>query len=330
VRDAVHRRELDSAQSVAEVLHWRISSEVGPPAPKDITVTRTRYVDEIPPGDTPEHDYLRQLAEVMDRRVDELGARQVQNPEPWALRYLGEVPDDPIARVIWSDRAGRVAAYREQYGVNTPEDAIGEAPGRSAVEQRAAWEESYVALGRPAAHDDVARLCDGELLLTINQYHRIQAWMPPDVSDRLATTAAAAREYETQAALEKARGERDTAARAERIAAHLTRQASALEEIHSARHQAEEATAEQRHQANLAQVEYDRRHPPTASADEEHQTASAQQSHRSISLEDALTRARQITWELDAERQTQQEREQQRMQEHKHQHELNTEHGYDI
>jgi conjugative relaxase-like TrwC/TraI family protein len=330
VRDAVHRRELDSAQSVAEVLHWRISSEVGPPAPKDITFTRTRYADQVPAGDTPEHDYLRRLAEVMDRRVDDLSARQVQNPEPWALRYLGDVPDDPIQRITWSDRAGRVAAYREQYGVSTPEDAIGEAPGRSAVEQRAAWEESYVALGRPAAHDDVARLGDGELLLAINQYHRIQAWMPPDVSDRLATTLAAAREYDTQAALDKARGDLDTASRAERIAARLTQQASALEEIHSARRRAEEATAEQRHQANLAQVEYDRRHP-TVGADEEHQTTSAQQPHRSFTLEDALTRVRQVTRELDAERQAQQEREQQQMHGYDpHRHDLSAEHGYDI
>jgi hypothetical protein len=179
VRDAIAQRELDSADSIAVVLHYRITEKVGSPPPKDITFTRTRYIDEVPAGDTPEHDYLRRLAEVMDQRVDELGARQIHHPEPWALRYLGDIPDDPLQRLTWSDRAGRVAAYREQYAVTSADDAIGEAPGRSAVEQRAAWEESYVALGRPAAHEDIARLSDGELLLAIDLYRRIQLGMPP-------------------------------------------------------------------------------------------------------------------------------------------------------
>ncbi|MEA2203204.1 MAG: hypothetical protein QOI89_4013, partial [Solirubrobacteraceae bacterium] len=329
VRDAIAQRELDSADSIAVVLHYRITEKVGPPPPKDITFTRTRYIDEVPAGDTAEHDYLRRLAEVMDQRVDELGVRQIHHPEPWALRYLGDIPDDPLQRLTWSDRAGRVAAYREQYAVTSADDAIGEAPGRSAVEQRAAWEESYVALGRPAAHEDVARLSDGELLLAIDLYRRIQLGMPPDVSDRLATTSALAREYETHAALDRARGEIDTAEREERIAARLSQRAEILEEIHSVRHRAEADTTEQRHKANIAHLEYTRRHP-TAKIEEKQ--ADHTQHRRVITTKDALHRARQVTRDLDAQRHLQQDQEQQRAEEHQHhrQHDLNTEHGYSL
>lgn len=330
VREAIAQRELDLVESVAAVLHYRITEKVGPPPPKDITFVRTRYVDEVPAGDTPEHDYLRRLAEVMDQRVDELGARQVHNPEPWALRYLGDVPDDPLQLLTWSDRAGRVAAYREQYGVTSADDAIGEAPGRSAVEQRAAWEESYVAIGRPAAHEDVARLSDGELLLAIDLYQRIQLGMPPDVSERLATTSALAREYETHAALDRARGEIDTAEREERIAARFSQQADVLQEIYSVRHRAEAETADQRHKANIAHVEYTRRHPDCP-IDEKH--AEHTQPHRRvITTKDALHRARQVARELDAERHLQQEQEQRRAEEHEHhrQHDRSTDHGYSL
>jgi hypothetical protein len=154
----------------------------------------------------------------------------------------------------------------------------------------------------------------------------------PDVSDRLATTLAAAREYETHAALDRARGDIDTAQRAQRIATRLSEQADALEEIHSARRRAEAATAEQRHQANLSHLEYSRRHP-TAEIDGKQAPVPAgehTQHQRTVTIEDALKRARQVTRALDAERHLQQDQEHQRVDEHHHQHDFSTEHGYDM
>jgi hypothetical protein len=66
----------------------------------------------------------------MDERVAELAEHQAQEPEPWAIKNFGEVPIDPIERWRWAERAGEVTAYRERYGVDDPETAIGQAPGR--------------------------------------------------------------------------------------------------------------------------------------------------------------------------------------------------------
>ena len=79
----------------------------------------------------------------MDERVAELAEHQAQEPEPWAIKNLSEVPIDPIERWRWAERAGEVTAYRERYGVDDPETAIGQAPGRKAAEQRASWERCF-------------------------------------------------------------------------------------------------------------------------------------------------------------------------------------------
>jgi hypothetical protein len=328
VRDAVTKRELGSAESVGQVLHWRITRDVGPVAPRDVAAGRTRFVDAVPAGDTPELNHLRQVAEVMDQRVDSLGSRQVEEPEPWAIKYLGDVPEDPIDRMGWTEKAAQVAAYREQYNITDPDNAIGEAPGRSAAEQRAAWEGSYVAIGRPAENEDVARLSEGELLLNVDEYRRIEAWLPPDVSDKLQTTSTAARDYATRATLDRAKGDVEAAERGERMAARMVDSAAKFEEVQAARRMAEEFTAAEREKANAAQRELDRRRAAVEDQESQAQNERKEQEQRDFTIDDALDRARQVRQEIEAERAIEEQQRQVEQQEQNH--DRSEEYGYDL
>lgn len=301
LRSAVGERDFADANSIAQVLHWRITNEVGPVADRGEEYRRQHYAHVVPAGNTPELDYLRKTAEVMDRRVDELGARQVQEPEPWAIKHLGPVPDDVLEREEWAERAGQVSAYRERYGVVDDMDAIGNAPGRKAAEQRAEWEVGYEALGRPAENEDMARLSDGELLIHVDQYRRVEAWLPPDVSQRLRTTAIAARDYEAQAVEERSRGDEAAAERAERLAVRMADREAKFGEVVAVRREAEAATTAERERANQAQRELDRRHERTPE-----ETPPKPENENvlrpTVTIDEALDRARQVALQLEAER----------------------------
>jgi conjugative relaxase-like TrwC/TraI family protein len=305
VREAVEQRELESAESIAKVLHTRIVTNVGPSWGRG----DSRFVDAVPEGDTPELNYVRAVAEKMDERVVELGQRQADAPEPWAVQNLGPLPSDPVERLQWLEKAGAVAAYREQYGQNDPERAIEEAPGRHVPEQRAAWERAYDALGRPAENEDVARLSDGELLLNVERQRRIEAWLPPDVSKQLENTSRAARDYEAAAALDRARGQDESAALNERLAASMKERAETFERVHAVRREAEARYAAEREAANASQLEYERRHPTPRAEDEVRDERTEERTEdrtgerqRSWTVDEAIERADDVSRHLAADR----------------------------
>src|SRR5260370_26617941 len=99
----------------------------------------------------------------MDERVSLLANRVAVDRPVWALRYLGEVPTDPIDRDDWLWRAGAVAAYREERGYADETEAIGSAPERASPEQPASWHAAVVALRRPEADPEGAAPTDREL-----------------------------------------------------------------------------------------------------------------------------------------------------------------------
>jgi hypothetical protein len=75
---------------------------------------------------------------------------------------FGSVPDDPVGRTDWEQRASVVAAYRERYGYIHPGDPIGPEPAKTSPEARAAWHAALAALGRVDGID--LRGCtDGDL-----------------------------------------------------------------------------------------------------------------------------------------------------------------------
>jgi hypothetical protein len=130
--------------------------------------------------------YLEQIREAQEERRRELGAQAAEEQTPWAVRELGPVPAEPEARADWERRAGVVAGYRESRG--TPDDerrAIGDAPGISTPERRAAWHEAWEALGRPEATREEAGMSEGRLRNRIMAFRAEQKWAPAHANEAL-------------------------------------------------------------------------------------------------------------------------------------------------
>lgn len=239
--------------------------------------TRSDYLARTPEARDPVGVYLRQLAAVMDQRVDELGRTAAQSPPEWALERLGAVPDDPAAREEWARRAGLVSNYREAYGYTRPGDAIGPAPATDAVDARYAWDRAAEALGVTAGAHRADGASEAQLLRSVERYEREELWAPPYVADRLKAAAqeqahwqqervqalmvswTATTPKESEEAVRSAELAASRAASAEELA--LT-----LEAVHVARLAWYTHTAEAREQARAARVELDRRSDNRADA----------------------------------------------------------------
>jgi hypothetical protein len=190
----------------------------------------------------------------------------------WALRYLGEVPADPVDRAEWTWRAGAAAAYREERGYAEEAEAIGLAPEPGSPEQRASWHAACIALELPDEGREVAAAMDGELWAWRAAYERDIMWAPPYVADELRDAHIAEDTYWADAVLAWHRA--DTAAdQAERT--HVLREAGeygalaqevgayreALTEVADARRRWHTATERDRQRALIADTELRRRHP---------------------------------------------------------------------
>jgi conjugative relaxase-like TrwC/TraI family protein len=213
LRDAVTgttsgRRGLADAQSVAQVLAYRITGgkDLPPPA-----------TDAGVPAGVP-HQHAQRLTElgigVATRRA-ELGARVADQAPSWAVLALGPVPsaDDPADRADWERRAGIVAAHREATGWTDPEHPLGRMPGTSMTERRADYATAWTALGRPEPRLEEAQLSTGQLLARVRSWQREQAWAPPHADDALRTAEQAAERARQDAALALAEGRAEDADR---------------------------------------------------------------------------------------------------------------------
>src|SRR6202042_1371867 len=111
LRRALEGRDFAGARSVAGVLHGRVQRITGTPEP----MAAASYADRTPAIEDPQaYRFARELATAMDQRVALLGNQVAMDRPVWALRYLGELPADPIERAEWTGRAGAAAAYREE------------------------------------------------------------------------------------------------------------------------------------------------------------------------------------------------------------------------
>jgi hypothetical protein len=273
---AVQARELDSADSIAQVLHHRIDRRVERGAealarPEREEFLPRSYTDRTPARDDDVRRYVAQLAEAMDRRAERLGEEAAQSPPSWATERLGQVPEDPTARAEWTVRAASVAGYREQFGHEDPAKAIGEAPGRGEPERRAAGQQAASALGMPRDEQDLAARSEGELRNHVAAYDRETEWMPPNVDDRLRVAHLAQREAEGGAARRQAKqdamlpGDSRRDAHAQRVqqaralAEVLAQRTARLEEIAEARAAAVASVADVEARARAARAELRRR-----------------------------------------------------------------------
>ena len=209
----------------------------------------------------------------MDARKDRIGEHTAGHPPPWAVNALGSVPEDPLDRLDWQQRAASIGAWRELSGYSHPADPIGPEPA-AVPDLGAAWHEALAALG-PADGPDLRGLPDGRLLHLRDTYPIETAWAPRYVGDELRQVRAAA----CQARLAGVRARAEAAAAAtRRDPGHAARQqalAASYQALHEAYRQRETvfaavmadradwdaATRAQRQMAVAADAELRRRHP---------------------------------------------------------------------
>jgi len=181
IRAAVNSNTLADARSVAGVLHKRLSLIVRPlvPVPQKPWTDRPRQF-----GDPEIAQHEADLRQAMDARAERLGQHAVQTSPAWALQALGPVPDDPITRLDWQQRAARIGTYRELYGLGDDREVIGNEPTENAPEMRAAWHDAFAAITRTDGVD-VRELPDRSLQYMRGSYQSETGWAPPHVGKQL-------------------------------------------------------------------------------------------------------------------------------------------------
>ena len=211
----------------------------------------------------------------MDARKDRIGEHAADNALPWAVSALGPVPDHPVDRLEWQQRAASIGAYRELSGYAHPADPIGPEPAAADPDMRAAWHEALAALG-PVDGPDVRGLPDGTLLHLRDTYPIETGWAPQWTGEELrqvrlgaAEARLAAIRATAEAATAHRHGQHDTASQQQALAASYQAMHDAYREreaVFAADHgrpaaTGRQATRQQRQLAVAADAELRRRHP---------------------------------------------------------------------
>ncbi len=267
---AIAARPLTGVRNVAAVIDSRIREATGTLVPQE----PGPWADQVPDIEDPaRREYVTAIAAAMDERTERLGEFTAEAAPVWAVRALGPVPDEPLDRLEWQDRAAKVASYREMHGYEDQADPIGPEPVNS-PEARAAWHAAFAALG-PVDGVDLRKEPDGRLLNLRASYEAETAWAPRFVGDELRQVRRGADDMgrdavlaDAQANAARERGDVDTAALHEAHAASARvneafyRSAEAkFAETMEARGAWEQHTEQGRHKAVAAHTEYLRRHP---------------------------------------------------------------------
>jgi hypothetical protein len=264
--EAVTANSLDSARSIASVLHDRVTRSVPSLEPKGDS--HENWVPKV--ADPAMTAHLQDLAKAADDRRDVLGEQAVAEGPQWAVEALGAVPDEEAARAQWTRAAGVVAAHRERTGHDAEGEALPSPPSPGRVEEYASWWAGWRALGRPDTDVEERELSDGQLRMRVRAMERENAWQPPYVARELSGTTQAA-ETERQTAVirgaeasaatdgaERARLEAESAEAAAR-AEELAEQAKQLEHADTVRAQWYAHTANTRAGDQRARLELSRR-----------------------------------------------------------------------
>ena len=216
VQRALEGRSLAGVRDLPSVIDARIRRQSGPMLP----VAPRPWAEQVPQvGDPDKQRFLDELAEAMDAKRERIGEDAAANERAWAVNALGAVPEDPLERLEWEQRAAAIGSYREMYGYGHPAEPCGPEPSAAAPEARAAWHEAYAALQRtepttcPATR--TARCC-GCASSTRREY----SWAPDYPAAELEACRGAVIDQDAQAARSDAeataarhRGDEDLAAR---------------------------------------------------------------------------------------------------------------------
>jgi hypothetical protein len=172
--DAIQSAPLTGARDLAAVIDYRIRKVTAGIA----SAPWQTWSERIPQLADPQRQQLvTELAAAMDARRARIGEHACQTSPTWATNALGPVPEDPLDRLNWTERASAIGAYRELYGIESDADPIGPEPVNSS-EARSAWMAAYSAQLRldPSGLD---HLPDSSLYLRRAQYEAETAWAPP-------------------------------------------------------------------------------------------------------------------------------------------------------
>jgi conjugative relaxase-like TrwC/TraI family protein len=248
LREAVEDRSLTGSKSVAQVIAARITSE------HDLSVpgSAAKVPDRVPED---ARAYLAEMHAQAEDRARELGSQAAQEQAGWAVKALGPVPEDAVARLEWEQRAGAVAAFREAKGLEEADRVIPGAPGLSQNEARAAWSDAWEALGRPQETKAEAALSDGALHARVAAWEREQAWAPAHANASLRQAELDAEQARQEAILARATGDEAKAAEWETKAAERQAVADGMDVVAEARGQWAEETAVTQDLAERARAE---------------------------------------------------------------------------
>ena len=269
--DAVGERDLTGARDIAAVIDARIRRRAGTLVP----LPAPPWSAQLPAVTDPaRRAYAEEIAALMDARKERIGEHAATSTLPWATSALGPVPEDPLTRLDWQQRAASIGAYRELSGYTHPADPIGPEPLTNTPDLRAAWHEALSALG-PVDGPDVRGMPDGLLMRLRDTYPIETAWAPPWVGDELRQSRTAARDARLAALRATAeattahhQGEHQQAAQQHALAvsyqaldtAYREREAM-LAATMADRHDWDMATRHQRQLAIAADAELRRRRP---------------------------------------------------------------------
>lgn len=168
-----NRRELDSAESVAEVLTWRIDAhlatqqDLAPVSPSPSATYKNLLPWVADPPQTSGTDssaslveYLNDAAALITARVSELADAAIRERPAW-MSMLGQQPADLASEDEWLRHVAIIAAYRDQHQVTTddPRQVLAPYPEPGHAGHAAYWHAagSVLAARRLAGLDNTGR-----------------------------------------------------------------------------------------------------------------------------------------------------------------------------
>ena len=267
---AIGERDLTGTRDVTAVIDARLRRRPGALIPQPAGPW-SALLPDIP--DPERRGYAAQIAAAMDARKDRIGEHAADNALLWAVSALGPVPEHPVDRLDWQQRAASIGAWRELSGYAHPADPIGPEPAAD-PDVRAAWHEALAALGRVDG-PDVRGLPDGTLLHLRDTYPIETAWAPQWTGEELRQVCLGAAEARlasirasAEAATARRHGQDGKASQQQALAASYRAMHDAYREreavfaaIMADRLDWEQATRRQRQLAVAADAELCRRHP---------------------------------------------------------------------
>jgi conjugative relaxase-like TrwC/TraI family protein len=133
--------DLDGARSQAQVLAARVRRVIDAIDNGDLDPGELSLRHSWEPRAGAIEHYRDEVAELVEARTHVLGEQAALDQPTWAVEQWGILPDDPMARTVWIDAAGAVAAYRERWQVDaTPAELAYAQPARRDIARWQQWQ----------------------------------------------------------------------------------------------------------------------------------------------------------------------------------------------